>query len=75
MKTTNYTPAITKITDKLEDLHVDHKVKGNLILLEYSMDDLQYMGIDVYALLDMGDISHLFGADWESPSVITIYEE
>lgn len=75
MKTPNYTPAIKKITDRLDAINCRYTVKEDRILLEFTMDDMQAFQIDVIALLDMEEIAWNFGADWESPSVICVYHE
>lgn len=75
METPNYTPAVKKITDRLDAIECGYKVDGNEIHLAWSMDDLQSFGVDVYTLLDMDEIADQYGADWLGACTITIWIE
>ena len=75
MKTTDYTPAVKKITDRLDAIECGYKVDDNEIHLEWSMDELQEFKVDVYALLAMDEIADKFGADWLGRATITIWFE
>jgi len=84
----SFSPAIKKITARLDAMECGYRIsvprrRGGLptpvsdefIILEFTMDELELMNVDVNALLDMDELSEFFGADWNSASTIVIFEE
>lgn len=71
----SFSPAIKKITARLDAMECGYRISDEFIILEFTMDELEWMNVDIYALLDMDELSEFFGADWNSASTIVIFEE